>query len=41
MSINLKWIRDQFPALHKTIKGQPIIYLDGPGGTQVPRSVIT
>jgi cysteine desulfurase family protein (TIGR01976 family) len=40
MSLNLEWIRDRFPALHKEIKGQPIIYLDGPGGTQVPRSVI-
>jgi cysteine desulfurase family protein (TIGR01976 family) len=40
MALNLEWIRDRFPALHQEIKGQPIIFLDGPGGTQVPRSVI-
>jgi cysteine desulfurase family protein (TIGR01976 family) len=38
--IDLQWIRDQFPALKQEIQGQPAIFLDGPGGTQVPRSVI-
>lgn len=33
-------LRQQFPALHRKFKGQPLIYLDGPAGTQVPRSVI-
>lgn len=32
-------IRSQFPALKRKINGQPIIYLDGPGGTQVPQRV--
>lgn len=32
-------IRSQFPALKRKISGQPIIYLDGPGGTQVPLRV--
>jgi cysteine desulfurase family protein (TIGR01976 family) len=29
-----------FPALKKTHNGFPVAYLDGPGGTQVPRQVI-
>lgn len=32
--------RGQFPALDRTHSGRPVAYLDGPGGTQVPRSVI-
>ena len=39
-SLNLDSIRAQFPALAQTVKGQPAIFLDGPGGTQVPRRVI-
>jgi len=30
-------VRDHFPSLARTIDGVPIAYLDGPGGTQVPR----
>lgn len=37
---NLKWIRDQFPALHLQVEDRPAIYMDGPGGTQVPQRVI-
>ncbi|MBS1251738.1 MAG: Cysteine desulfurase SufS [Anaerolineales bacterium] len=33
-------IRDQFPALSQTIGGQPAVFLDNPGGTQVPQAVI-
>jgi cysteine desulfurase family protein (TIGR01976 family) len=33
-------IRQQFPALARTVRGQVPVYLDGPGGTQVPRRVI-
>ena len=33
-------LRQQFPALQKTIDGQPAIFFDGPAGTQVPQSVI-
>lgn len=33
-------LRDQFPALRRTIGGQPVVYLDGPGGTQSPLMVI-
>ncbi|HIP86865.1 MAG TPA: aminotransferase class V-fold PLP-dependent enzyme, partial [Anaerolineales bacterium] len=34
-------LRTEFPALQQTDgKGRPYVYFDGPGGTQVPRSVI-
>jgi cysteine desulfurase family protein (TIGR01976 family) len=33
-------IRSDFPALERVHKGQPVAYLDGPGGTQVPRVVV-
>jgi len=32
--------RDDFPSLKRTVNGQPLAYLDGPGGTQVPQQVI-
>jgi len=32
--------RAQFPALERTVAGRPAAYLDGPGGTQVPESVM-
>jgi cysteine desulfurase family protein (TIGR01976 family) len=33
-------LRKQFPALNQTRAGKTPIFLDGPGGTQVPQSVI-
>jgi len=33
-------IRARFPALSLTYEGQPMAFFDGPGGTQVPQSVI-
>lgn len=36
-----EFIRNQFPSLHRKIQDKPIVFLDGPGGTQVPESVIT
>ncbi len=39
-SLDLHWIRSQFPALHQTVNGYPAVFFDGPGGTQVPRVVI-
>ncbi len=33
-------LRRQFPALQQQINGQTPIFLDGPGGTQVPQAVI-
>jgi cysteine desulfurase family protein (TIGR01976 family) len=39
-SLDIKWIRSQFPALTQTINGQSAIFFDGPGGTQVPGAVL-
>ena len=33
-------IRSHFPALERIHNGQSVAYFDGPGGTQVPRSVV-
>ncbi len=33
-------VRADFPALTRTINGHPAAFLDGPGGSQVPRMVI-
>src|SRR6478736_4937367 len=33
-------IRRCFPALRRTHNGFPVAYFDGPGGTQVPQSVV-
>ena len=38
--LDLKWIRAQFPALTQQINGEPIIFFDAPGGTQIPGSVL-
>jgi cysteine desulfurase family protein (TIGR01976 family) len=34
------WVRSQFPSLSQTVNGRPAVFLDGPGGTQVPERVI-
>ena len=39
-TLDLGWVRSQFPALAQTVSGQPAVFLDGPGGTQVPQRVI-
>jgi cysteine desulfurase family protein (TIGR01976 family) len=39
-ALDLTWVRSQFPALAQTVNGHPAIFLDGPGGTQVPQQVI-
>jgi len=33
-------VRERFPALRREVGSRTVAYLDGPGGTQVPRSVI-
>jgi cysteine desulfurase family protein (TIGR01976 family) len=38
--LDLPWVRSQFPSLNQTVKGKPAVFLDGPGGTQVPQRVI-
>ncbi|HUT19877.1 MAG TPA: aminotransferase class V-fold PLP-dependent enzyme, partial [Anaerolineae bacterium] len=37
---DVDWVREQFPALAQTQNGRPVVYLDNPGGTQVPQAVI-
>lgn len=37
---NLDYVREQFPCLCKTVNGYPAAFLDGPGGSQVPRNVV-
>jgi len=39
-SLDITWIRSQFPSLSQTVNGHPAVFLDGPGGTQVPQRVI-
>ena len=38
--LDVSAVRDHFPSLGRTINGMPVAYLDGPGGTQVPRECI-
>jgi cysteine desulfurase family protein (TIGR01976 family) len=38
--LDLASIRSQFPSLAQTVNGHPAVFLDGPGGTQVPQRVI-
>ncbi|MDP4492628.1 cysteine desulfurase-like protein [Vibrio sp. AH4] len=33
-------VREQFPALSQKVKGKPVVFFDGPGGSQVPQSVL-
>ena len=37
---DVEWARAQFPALQQTVNGQPVVFFDAPGGTQVPQRVI-
>ncbi len=39
-AVDLAWVRSQFPALAQTAGKYPAVFLDGPGGTQVPQRVI-
>lgn len=40
MPFDVTLARRQFPALQRRIGGKPVVYADGPGGTQVPTAVI-
>lgn len=40
LALDINWVRAQFPALAQTVNGNPAVFLDGPGGTQVPQRVI-
>jgi cysteine desulfurase family protein (TIGR01976 family) len=35
----IEWVRGQFPSLELSVEGRPAIFLDAPGGTQVPTAV--
>jgi cysteine desulfurase family protein (TIGR01976 family) len=39
-ALDIAWVRAQFPSLSQKVNGQPAVFLDGPGGTQVPQRVI-
>ena len=39
-SIDSASVRSQFPSLQRIHNNQPMVFLDGPAGTQVPQSVI-
>jgi cysteine desulfurase family protein (TIGR01976 family) len=39
-TLDIDWVRAQFPALGLEVNGRPAVYFDGPGGTQVPQRVI-
>ena len=38
--LDIDAVRAQFPALNRPVDGRPPVFLDGPGGTQVPRRVV-
>lgn len=38
--IDVERVRAQFPALEMTVGDRPAVFLDNPGGTQVPRAVV-
>lgn len=39
-ALDVEHLRTLFPALQRTVAGRPVAHLDGPGGTQVPQTVI-
>jgi len=38
--LDIPWVRQQFPALLQKVNGHQAVFLDAPGGTQVPQRVI-
>lgn len=38
--LDVQALRAEFPALAMQIDGQPVVFLDNPGGTQVPQAVV-
>lgn len=39
-ALDIDWVRAQFPSLQQEVNGQPAVFFDAPGGTQVPQRVI-
>ncbi|MGR5253864.1 cysteine desulfurase-like protein [Vibrio astriarenae] len=40
LSFDVELARSQFPALHQRVSERPVVFFDGPGGSQVPQSVL-
>jgi selenocysteine lyase/cysteine desulfurase len=40
LKLDIDWVRAQFPSLTQEVNSKPAVFFDGPGGTQVPRTVI-
>ena len=40
MSFDVQALRGEFPILHQTVNGKPLMYLDNAATTQKPRAVI-
>src|SRR6266853_860723 len=39
-TVDVGWVREQFPSLQRKVNGREAAVLDGPAGTQVPRQVM-
>src|SRR6202163_1635081 len=39
-SLDIAWVRQQFPSLQTQVNGHAAAFLDGPAGTQVPKQVM-
>jgi cysteine desulfurase family protein (TIGR01976 family) len=39
-TFNIQAVREQFPALGREYEGRPVVYFDGPGGSQAARQAI-
>jgi selenocysteine lyase/cysteine desulfurase len=39
-TFDVAWCRQQFPALERRLDGRPVVFFDGPAGSQVPRRVV-
>src|SRR4029077_19252306 len=39
-SLDIGWVREQFPSLQLQVRREQAAFLDGPAGTQVPRQVM-
>jgi len=39
-SLDIAWVRQQFPSLNLKVNGHTAAFLDGPAGTQVPNQVM-
>ena len=40
MAIDINKIREDFPILHRTVEGSPLVYLDNAATSQTPRCVV-